>query len=415
MKKYEALLIVLIISLLGLVGVAAYADFKVSDGEVTTKATNVAKDTVKDTSANEDTTPEETTKPEEEKSSVSLVAVGDNLIHTPLLDEGLQDDGSYDFSFLYEIMKDDFANADLAVINQESVIGGKDLGYDGYPNFNSPDEVADQIVKSGFDIVLHASNHAMDVGTAGIKHSIEYWKSKGDAITMLGFNENAEELDSARYIEKNGIKFALFNYTYGLNGYSLPDGENYLVNVMDDAHKDQIVSEIQKAKEQADFVIVFPHWGNEDQLGDVSDFQIQWANIFTDAGADLIIGTHPHVLEKIEWITTDAGNKSLCYYSIGNYISNQQELNEVLGGMAKVTIVKENGETKIDEKKTGIVPTVTQNDRRGAKPLIQTYHLTDYTEKMAKIHDIYNRFDSTFSAERLNQTAQQVLGDWIIK
>lgn len=411
MKKFQALLIVLMISLIALVGVAVYADYKVSDKEITTKGTTTT-DLVEEDSTPEVTT-EEPTEPEPTSTSVKLVAVGDILIHTPLLDEGLQEDGSYDFKFLFEIMKSDFESADIAVVNQESVLGGKELGYDGYPNFNSPDEVGDAIVDAGFDVVLHATNHAMDVRIEGVHNTIEYWKKKGDAITMLGFNESAEELCKPKYIERNGIKFAMFNYTYGLNGYVLPEGEEYRVNLLDDSNRELIVSEIHKAKEEADFVIVFPHWGNEDWLGEPSDWQVNWANILTDAGADLIIGAHPHVLEKVEWINTEAGNKSLCYYSVGNYISNQQELNEVLGGMATVTIIKDENGTYIDEENTGMVPIVTQNDRRGAKPLIQTYRLSDYTEEMAKIHDIYNRFDSTFSLERLTNTANEVLGDWI--
>ena len=411
MKKFQALLVVLMISLLALVGVAVYADYKVSDKEITTKQTTTTAQLEEDSTPEPTTEP--TTEPEPKSTSVKLVAVGDILIHTPLLAEGLQEDGSYDFKFLFEIMKSDFESADIAVVNQESVLGGPEIGYDGYPNFNSPDEVGDAIVDAGFDVVLHATNHAMDVRIDGIHNTIEYWKKKGDAITMLGFNESAEELCKPKYIEKNGIKIAMFNYTYGLNGYVLPQGEEYRVNLLDDSNRDLIVSEIQKAKEEADFVIVFPHWGNEDWLGEPSDWQVNWANIFTDAGVDLIIGAHPHVLEKVEWIETEAGNKSLCYYSVGNYISNQQELNEVLGGMATVTIIKDENGTYIDEENTGMVPIVTQNDRRGAKPLIQTYHLSDYTEEMAKIHDIYNRFDSTFSLERLQNTANEVLGDWI--
>ncbi|MBQ4067707.1 MAG: CapA family protein [Lachnospiraceae bacterium] len=410
MKKFQALLIVLMISLIALVGVAVYADYKVSDKEPATQKTTTKSTEEKTT---EEPTTEPTTEPEPQSTSVKLVAVGDILIHTPLLAEGLQEDGSYDFKFLFEIMKSDFESADIAVVNQESVLGGPELGYDGYPNFNSPDEVGDAIVDAGFDVVLQATNHSMDVRIQGVHNTIEYWKKKGDAITMLGFNETAEELCKPKYIEKNGIKFAMFNYTYGLNGYVLPEGEEYRVNLLDDSNRELIVSEIQKAKEEADFVIVFPHWGNEDWLGEPSDWQKNWANIFTDAGVDLIIGAHPHVLEKVEWIETEAGNKSLCYYSVGNYISNQQELNEVLGGMATVTIIKDETGTYIDEENTGMVPIVTQNDRRGAKPLIQTYRLSDYTEEMAKIHDIYNRFDSSFSLERLQNTANEVLGDWI--
>lgn len=413
MKKYEALLIVMIISLLALVGVAVYTDYKVSDGKIVT--TKKQEEHVKNTTEEQSTTEEETTTKKEEKHEVTLVAVGDILIHTPLLDEGHLEDGSYDFKFLFEIMKEDFKTADLAIVNQESVLGGPEIGYDGYPNFNSPDEVGEAIVDAGFDVVLHATNHARDVGMDGIYNTIEFWKKRADKITMLGFNETPKEHQAARYIEKNGIKFALFNFTYGLNGYSLAEGEEHRVNLLDDANREKIVSEIQKAEKEADFVIAFPHWGNEDQLKEVSDFQVQWANILTDAGVDLIIGSHPHVLQKVEWIKTEAGNKSLCYYSVGNYISNQQELNEVLGGMAKLKIVKENGKTAIDESAAGMVPIVTQNDRRGAKPLIQTYHLADYTQEMAQVHDIHNRFDSTFSLERLQNTANDVLGDWLIQ
>lgn len=414
-KRYRKILTVLAVSLFILAGVIVCAE-KMSAGKKAVEASQNLVGTegyTQETQAIEEVTTEEATK--EEVSTVTLMAAGDILIHTPLLSEGLKSDGSYDFSFLFEIMKEDFESADLAVINQESVLGGKELGYDGYPNFNSPDEVGDAIEEAGFDVVLQATNHSMDVGVKGITNSIEYWKTKSDKITMLGFNETEEELNSARYVEKNGIKFALFNYTYGLNGYTLPKGKEYLVNILDDAHKEQIIAEIEKASKEADFVIVFPHWGTEDQLGEPSAFQTKWAKIFTDAGADLIIGAHPHVIQKVEWIETEAGNKSLCYYSLGNYISNQQELNEVLGGIAKVTIVKKNGITTIDESSTGMIPTVTQNDRRGKKPLIQTYRLSDYTEEMAKIHDIYNRFDRTFSLVKLQSTAKEVLGDWIIE
>ena len=192
MKKYKALLILLMVALIGLVGVTAYSDYKVNKNDKTKKYASNNEVTTskkeKTTKKEKDTTKEPvTTEKKEEKKVVTLVSVGDNLNHTPLLDEGLQPDGSYDFHFLFEIMLDDFKSADLAIINQESVIGGPELGFDGYPNFFSPNEVADCIEEAGFDVVLHASNHAMDVGVDGIKNSIAYWKNKKDCKSKVRY------------------------------------------------------------------------------------------------------------------------------------------------------------------------------------------------------------------------------------
>ncbi|MCQ2513340.1 MAG: CapA family protein [Lachnospiraceae bacterium] len=364
--------------------------------------------------SNPETIVETETKPT--RSEVELVAVGDVLMHTPLLNYADNGDGTYDFNSIFDVMRDDISRADIAVCNQETPVDPT-CDPDGGIHFifNTPPEIVDAEINAGFDIATQCSNHTYDMGWDGILHTVDYWKSKSDKIKMIGANASQEERDTIFTYNKNGITFAMLNYTYGLNGFELPEDMPYLVTIIDDYNYDLIKSDISRAKELADFVIVFPHWGSEDVVGNTTDFQDYWAKVFTEAGADLIIGTHPHVCERIDWVTADNGNKALCYYSIGNYASNQQETPEVLGGMAKVKIVKENGKTYIDESATGVVPVVTHNENLGGfTDRVVCYKLSDYTEDLAYEHDIYVNGRDNFSLERLHELADEIFGKWII-
>ena len=337
---------------------------------------------------------------------VQIVAVGDNLIHNSVLKSGKINDSTYNFNRLFDIMKNDFQEADIAIINQETILGGSFRPYDGYPNFNSPFELGDAIIEAGFDVVLHASNHTLDVGVQGIHNCIEYWK-KHKEIAYLGINESKEEREHIKIIEKNGIKFALLNYTYGLNGRTLPKDKSYLVNLIDTT---LIINDLRKAEQIADFTIVFPHWG-EEYVYKPNKNQRQLAQLMTENGADLIIGTHSHVLQSIEWIECDNGNKALCYYSLGNYTSGQLESPRVLGGMAKITIAWEDGSAHIIN--AGITPTITHYEWVKGTSMHKTYKLSDYTNNLERRHSL-NYYDSTFSIKNLQQLADQIIGDWII-
>ena len=337
---------------------------------------------------------------------VRIVAVGDNLIHNSVLKSGRINDSTYNFDRLFEVMKKDFQKADIAIINQETILGGSFRPYDGYPNFNSPFELGDAIIEAGFDVVLHASNHTLDVGVQGIHNCIEYWK-KHKEIACLGINESKEEREHIKIIEKNGIKFALLNYTYGLNGRTLPKDKSYLVNLIDTT---LIINDLRKAEQIADFTIVFPHWG-EEYVYKPNKNQRQLAQLMTENGADLIIGTHSHVLQSIEWIECDNGNKALCYYSLGNYTSGQLASPRVLGGMAKITIAWEDGSAHIIN--AGITPTITHYEWVKGTSMHKTYKLSDYTNNLERRHSL-NYYDSTFSIKNLQQLADQIIGDWII-
>lgn len=358
--------------------------------------------------------PEATTKAE--KVDVTLIAVGDDLVSDAVLYTAKKSDGSYDFSSVYEKMKPDIKKADIAILNQETILGGDGFEYQGYPCFNTPDSMGDAIIDAGFDIVQQASNHSYDTGVEGIEHCIKYWKKHKKKVLMVGLNKDENQYNTIPVYECKGIKFAVLNYTYGLNGFSLPQGKEYLVNLLDDAHWDKVKSDIEKAEETADFTIVLPHWGQEYVQPDPTEEQVKWAEMMVESGADLIIGTHPHVVEKIQWITAENGNQALCYYSLGNYTSGQQSWKTLLGGMAKLTIRKDEKGIRILKKKAGVVPIVTHYVWGLSAGVIReqyTYKLSDYSQDILNRHSI--QWYDPVSYNDLEQLAKDVFGDWILK
>lgn len=339
-------------------------------------------------------------------SQVRLLAVGDNLIHIEVVQSGKQEDGSYSFDHLYDEIKDDIMAADIAVVNQETILGGKKLGYSGYPAFNSPTEIGDALAAVGFDVVLHATNHTMDKGLEGVTNTSMHWSNYPD-ITVLGINETEEDRNTISIIKKNGIKIAMLNYTYGLNGYKLPKDKPYLVNMLDKAEMEK---DIKKAREAADFIIVYPHWGTEYVYAPIKS-QKELVDFYYELGVDLVIGTHPHVIQPVEWVTSESGHNMLVYYSLGNFLSYQKEPARMLGGIAHVTITKDNKDTYISD--ASITPIITHYEHGPADYNYGIYKLSEYSSEMGDIHgvsDIATQGD--FSYEEALHTAKKVLGAW---
>lgn len=314
-------------------------------------------------------------------SKVTLVAVGDNLIHNTLITAGEQEDGSLDYTSLYANIKPEIEKADIAVIDQETILGGSSFEYTGYPLFNSPWEIGDAAIDAGFDIFNCATNHTMDMGWAGIEKELEYFSGK-ENVVALGINEDERDYNSITYYEKNSITFALLNYTFGTNGIPLPEDKPWCVNLLD---KDKVTADIKEARENADVVIVFPHWGTENSH-DVSDYQKEYTQLFSDLGVDIVIGCHPHVLQPVEWVTNEStGKKMIVYYSLGNFISHQIELDQLCGGMAQLTIEKHGDEIEISSVK--LVPIVCHYNRgENDKFVFDVYKLSDYTDELAASH-----------------------------
>lgn len=319
---------------------------------------------------------------EEEEPKVTICMVGDILLHTSLEESAHQADGSYNYDALFANVKDDISAADIAIVNQEVIIGGEQLGVTGYPSFNAPYPIGDALVNAGFDVVCHGTNHALDRGKRGLLNCLNYWEENHPKIAVLGINRSQEQQDSIYVCEKNGFKIAVLNYTYGTNGISMPSGMPYAVNLLDEA---KVVSDLQKAEEMADFVVVCPHWGTEYNLG-ISEQQKKWTEIFVKNGVDLVLGTHPHVIEPIEMVTDEeTGNRMLVYYSLGNFVSGTSDTGEGIanrsfGGLAQVTIARDkNGQVVIRDY--GVEALVCHLEAGiNAKTV---YRLADYTEEQA--------------------------------
>lgn len=346
--------------------------------------------------------------PEEEKQKVELVMVGDVLLHEKVAQSGQMPDGTWQYDHLFAQVRDEIEAADLALVNQEVILGGRELGLSGYPSFNGAYEVGDSLVNAGFDVVLHATNHALDKGRKGLLNCIHFWKEKYPQTAVLGIHETREEADTVYVTEVNGIRIAILNYTYGTNGISLPKDMPYAVDIW---NEDKIRTDMQKAREAADFIVVCPHWGTEYKLQESKDQQ-QKAQFLADQGADLIIGTHPHVIEPVTWLQSDSGKEVLVYYSLGNFINatsgtGQGTAARMVGAMAQVTI-------EMDEQNRpyissyGVEPLVTHNVSGAGQ--ITTYRLKDYTEELAGQNEMRKQ-DPSFSLSYCQSICREVFGD----
>lgn len=264
--------------------------------------------------------------------NVKMVMVGDSLIHSAVYMDAKKSDGTYDFKPMLELTKPITKNFDLAYYNQETILGGASLGYSNYPRFNSPTEVGDAFLDSGFNLVSLATNHTMDKGEQGVINSVNYWKEKKDVVTA-GQYTSEEERNEVHIYKKNNISYAFFSYTTWTNGLETPKGKEYLNNVYS---SEKAKHDIEKVRDKVDVVIVAMHWGIEYSMG-VSASQQEIANELSSYGVDIIIGSHPHVVEPVEYINN---GKTFVIYSLGNYISDQEGVERLTGLMMQLTINK---------------------------------------------------------------------------
>ena len=255
--------------------------------------------------------------------------VGDALIHSTLYQDAKTNDG-YDFKPMLERIKPIASKYDLEYYNQETILGGEELGLSNYPRFNSPYEVGDAFIDAGFNLVSLATNHTMDKGEQGVLNSLAYWNKQKNVLTS-GSYSSFEDRDKKIIKEINGIKYAFFSYTTWTNGLSTPTGKEYLNNVY---NEELVKADIERVKEEADVIIVAMHWGTEYSTG-ISDTQVEIANYLANLGVDIIIGSHPHVVEPIEFI-----GKTMVIYSLGNFISDQVGVECLTGLMVSVDIKK---------------------------------------------------------------------------
>ncbi len=358
--------------------------------------TQEGKSEASETSETEDfeTVPESTTV---EPAEVNLIAYGDNLIHIDFSRRAMETYGDYVFDSLYRNIISDVKTADVAVINQEVPVAAPELDISNYPRFNAPSTIIDAVYNVGFDVITMATNHTLDQGANGLRISLNYIRDNFPGILTTGAYLTEEERNTIPIREVNGIRIAFLNYTYGSNcGWS----SSVYVNRMTE---ELMAVDIELAKAQADYIVVCTHWGEENQTLANYD-QMSMAAFLCEKGVDLIIGTHPHVVQQVNMVTSTTGHQTLIYYSLGNLISMQNTTESMLGGVAKVKIVRDpDGTVRTDSYDYDFV--VTQWGVNYKDPHVIPW--SAYTKELSLQHGMPG-YDSTFSYERLQKIIDNV-------
>ena len=324
--------------------------------------------------------------------SITILGAGDNLIHDSLYKQAkARTNGSgYDFAPVYEHVAEQIKSADVAVINQETVVAGNVAPLSGYPLFNSPTAVGDALVNAGFDVINHANNHILDQGEKGIKATLDYWDTK--PVKVVGVYRNDEDMENIRIVEAKGIKTAHIGVTEMTNGLHLPKGSQYKIVMASDT--ELIERLIKKAKSMADVVVVSVHWGTENTY-ELTDAQKKLAQEMVDWGTDVIFGNHPHVVQKLTLLTRASdGAKCPVIFALGNFVSAQLSGKNMVSGMLTVTETKNFETGKTSYAGMTFTPVVTQYGRHCSN--ITIYPLSEYTDKMASEHGV-RKYTPSFS------------------
>ncbi len=313
----------------------------------------------------QDTPTTKTTKSTPESNELTLIMGGDALLHAPVYNDAkyklpLQDTTKpitktafgYNFNKMFIHIAPIIAQYDLAFYNQETILGGKEMGLSSYPTFNSPQEFGDCMVNMGFNLVSLANNHTLDRGEQAIINSLTYWQNQ--SVLTAGSYRSFEDRNTPRIYKKNGITYALLAYTYGTNGIAIPKGKEYLVNVYT---KTMLANDIANIRDKVDLLIVSMHWGDEYVFQPNAEQQ-DLAHYLAELGVNIVIGNHPHVVQPIEWI-----NNTLVIYALGNMISAQRGLQKRIGMLAGIKVKKDsqNGQISLHDLHANLIYTYYNN------------------------------------------------------
>lgn len=322
--------------------------------------------------------------------TVHFVAVGDNLVQTAVYRAAQQwsaDGTSYDFTKTYENVAPMIQAADVAIINQETLICGEGYEVSGSNfNFNSPVELGDELVKIGFDVFTLANNHCRDKGMDGLSATMDYWDGMMEKypITALGIYRDAADQSKIRVTEVNGMKIAYLSYTEHLNGYSLAADSPIRIGLTSDV--ELIERQIKEAKELADAVIVAAHWGNEDthtvaeRVTTLADQMVQW-------GADVVLGTHSHTAQTMTYIDRPDGSRGFVFYSLGNFVSAQTDNFNLVGEMGDFSLTLDRTTGELIVENVQCIPIITHYDN-GKLANLRLYPYNMYTAELANSHGV---------------------------
>jgi poly-gamma-glutamate synthesis protein (capsule biosynthesis protein) len=308
---------------------------------------------------------------------LTIIAAGDNLFHPPILRDHYKNE-TYNFEPLYEKVKPYIESADIAFVNQETVLGS--APYSGYPLFNTPKEAGAALAATGFDVINQATNHIMDKGIDGILSTMNYWDGFPE-VHYLGIHRSEESRNkNFCIIEKNNIRIGFLSYTYGTNYIPIPKDKSFMVSLID---TEKMAREIDALRSLCDYLAVSMHWGNEYET-EASAAQEKLSVFLADHKVDLIIGHHPHVLQPMVILPRADGGKTICYYSLGNFASAHvtSDKNLLLGGLMYLKLKKEDGKVSLEE--TGLIPVITHYEKNLTG--FKIYPLHEYSDDLASKH-----------------------------
>lgn len=331
-------------------------------------------------------------EPPAQPVTIETMMIGDILMHDALVQSGVQEDGSYNYDFLYEHIRPYIDAAEIRILNQETVMGLPENGFSMTnggmgPIMNSPTALADSEMRFGFNMILNAHNHVFDQGYEGLAHEMDYWYEHYPEVPILGCNnphradgdQTQNLVDNVYIYEKEGFKIAFLNHTYDTNEHPNYETDAKYCSYMTE---EKVRADVQKARDLgADLIVACPHWGVQ-YTTEPSDEEWTFSKLYTELGVDLIFGCHPHILQHCEMLRNAEGHKTVCFYSMGNYVASLMSPECLIGGIARATFVKEaDGTAHVTA--ASLVPTVICNTYG---PNMTAFPILDYTWDIASMN-----------------------------
>lgn len=337
-------------------------------------------------------------------TTASVIAVGDNLVQPSLLQSGEYESGAWNYDHVYTNFASVLQDADIAMVNQETPFTDSHDSVSGTAPYATPTEIGDALVKAGFNVITSATQLINDNGSSMLTQTLDYWKNQQPDTTLVGIHDSADSSD-ASILQINGIKIAFLDYTFPSAAVSQDSGTADMINTFD---SQTVGAAIKKAKDSADCVIFSANWGKTEEPMP-TEYEKEWANFLMEQGVDVVIGTNPNVLQPYGYLTDDQGHSMLIYYSLGNFVSGQETLKQLLGGMASFTIEKtvtgDQSSVKIrDGELTPLVMHYNYNDGE-----YQPYLLSDYTEELASKHSVRDIIGDEFTLENLQTKYDEIM------
>lgn len=353
-------------------------------------------------------------EPQPIEHRIKFSAVGDNLIHDSILDSAQKQAGGegYDFNYCYEPSKYFFEQFDINWMNQETLISADpDISYSGYPMFASPPQLGQAVYDAGWRVFAISNNHIYDKLSRGISATLRYWEDAPEDVVSYGLFTGYDDDSGIALQQYDGLTIAYVAFTYGTNGIPTPSGAEAFVIYT--TEYEAMEHKVRRARQLADIVVVSCHWGTENSHT-IHHTQRDLGQSLANWGADVVIGTHPHVIQDIEWFESEDGRRVLVAHSLGNFLSAQSEPERMVGlALAFELVITEQpdgtlGPLTVENVKA--YPTVTQYEYTGGKYYsgARTYMYRDYTDELAKSHPMRGK-NGNFGPEYVRNLCEKYI------